>query len=781
VEGDDLSYIGQPVKRLEDHRLVAGRGSYVDDIKLPGMLFAAILRSPHAHAHIRAVDVTAAQALPGVAAVFTERDLADAVTDIPTRDMGDRVNEMNAPLHPVLARGRVNYVGQPVAVVVASDRYLARDAIDLINVEYEPLPPIVDPYQAIKSDAVPIHEHIGSNVGLRIYREGGDVESAFAHAEHIVIERFEVQRLAPVPMETRGVVADYQPQGDLLTVWDSTQTPHRVRNELAGILHHPVEGMRVIAPDVGGGFGEKGGPFPEEVVIAHIARSLAKPVKWIADREENMMTFHARGHTVEIEAAAKRDGTVLGMRIRIITDLGAYFISGTPSIPALASQRIAGPYSIPAMRVEVLGAITNKSTTGPYRGAGGPESAFALERTMDLIARDLDLDPAEVRIRNLIPPEAFPYDTPTGLTYDSGDYLRALERALELSGYAEWRRKAREWPNFKEPLIGVGLATVVKQAGVYGESRTESAQIKISSTGQITAFTGVSPHGQGTETIYAQVVADVLGVTPAAVQVLHGDTAIFPVGGGTNAGRGCTVGASAVYLAAQKAREELCQIAGHLLECPASDILLQEGSALNRHHPERRLSFSEIAAVHNREMLPEVGPELQFDVRYTLPASTYGFAAHVAIVAVDRDTGHVRILKYVAVHDCGKMLNPMLVAGQVHGAMAQGIGQALTEGVVYNADGQILNASLMDYAVPFAADLPDFVLDSIETLSPTNPLGVKGVGELPTVASPAAVANAVMDALASCGVRHIDTPLSPEKVWRALQGLPYTPGFENGE
>jgi len=420
--------------------------------------------------------------------------------------------------------------------------------------------------------------------------------------------------------------------------------------------------------------------------------------------------------------------------------------------------------------VEVRGVYTNKPPTGAYRGAGGPEAAFCMERTVDLIAHDLHLDPAEVRRRNFIPPEAFPYTTPTGLTYDSGNYEKGLDRALALAEYARWREQARQQRHPAEPLLGVGLATVVKASGAYGDYRTEQAQVVIDAAGHIVAHTGVSPHGQGSETTFAQIVADELGVSPAEVQVLHGDTAQFPSGQGTAASRGLTVGGSALYAVLQQARQKLSRIASHLLQCPAEELTFQGGRVFHRTNLEQNVAFSELAAAaYNKERLPPgVEAGLAFSGTYTLPGNPYAFGAHVVVVEVDRETGAITLLRYVAVHDCGRIINPKLVEGQMHGGIAQGIGQALTEGIVYSPEGQLLTGSLLDYAIPTAATVPQLILETMETPSPTNPLGVKGIGELPTVAAPAAVTNAVLDALSRLGVRHIDTPLTPEKIWRAL-------------
>ena len=767
-----MTYLGQSLKRAEDPRLITGQGSFVDDINLPGMLHVAVLRSPHAHARVKSIDTAAASSAPGVVAVLTAEDIEGVLQHVPTgiSVYEGKFDHLEAPEHPVLARGKVCYVGQPVAMVVAQDPNLARDALELIQTDYEPLAPILDPLEIVNKDTIPIHDEVGTNLGLRVRHQGGDLDAAFGQADRVIRQSYHLQRLAPAPMEARGVAADYRREEKLLTVWDSTQRPHWVRRFLAQILNLPENEIRVLAQDVGGGFGEKGCVFPEEIAIPYLSLSLGRPVKWVEDRQENMITFHGRGHTAEVAAAVKSDGTILGMRVRIYVDLGAYFYLSTPAAPTLASERLPGPYKTPAMDVEVLGVITNRAPTGAYRGAGGPEAAFSVERTVDLIAQELGLDPAEVRRKNLIQPDAFPYDTPTGITYDSGNYQKVFDRALELADYPAWRERSKQGNQPNEPLIGVGLAAVTKGSGAHGERRTDHARVVIDESGLVSVYSGVSPHGQGTETTFTQIVSDELGVTPSDVEMFHSDTQLFPVGGGTGASRGITVGGSTVYTVLQDAREKLVRIAAHLLECPPADVEMREGRVFRKGTPSSSIPFSQVAAAaYDEELLPpDVEPGLEFNATYTLPDNPYAFGTHVVVVEVDRDNGAVKILKYVAVHDAGRILNPMLAEGQIHGGLAQGLGQALMEGMEFTPEGQPLTGSFMDYAMPKAQDMPDLTLDTFETLSPLNPLGAKGIGELPTVAAPAAITNAVIDALYSTGVRHIDTPLTPEKIWRAL-------------
>jgi aerobic carbon-monoxide dehydrogenase large subunit len=766
-----VSYVGQPVKRFEDPKLVTGHGSFVDDITLPDMLHAAVLRSPYAHARIRSVDVSSARNLPGVVAILSGSDIAGILPDIPTRAMtGERaVDELRPPEHPLLAKDKVCYVGQAVAVVVAHDPSKARDAVEYITVDYEPLSPLLDPDEAVREHTPIIHEALGTNVSMRVRQRAGDLEGAFAQADHVIRQRYVVPRLAPAPLETRGVMARYEPQSNLLTVWNSTQAAHRVKHYLSHLLDWPEEALRVIAPDVGGSFGVKDCIFPEDVLVPYLALRLQRPVKWVEERRENMLAYHGRGMSLDIEAAVRGDGVLLGMRVRVVADIGAYFLLTTSSAPFNAVRRITGPYHIPAVDLELLGVVTNKTPTGAYRGTGSPEAAFCMERTMDLIAKDLGLDPAEVRRQNFIPPDAFPYQSAAGLTYDSGAYAEGLERALELVDYTGWRDKAQQ-RRPDEPFLGVGLATFTKSSGAAGDHRIESARVTIEPSGHITVYTGISPHGQGNATAFAQLVADELGVHPSQVQVQHGDTALVPFGEGTSASRGLIVGGSAIYAVLQDARQTLARLAAQLLSCAADDVHFQDGRVVNRQKPDAQLTFAELAtAAHAGELLPAgFDKGLDFSGRYTLPGAPISYGAHAVVVEVDRETGEVKILRYVGVHDCGRIINPKLVEGQILGGIAQGIGQALTEGMVYSEEGQPLTGSLLDYAIPKTLEVPEPVLDTLETPSPTNPLGAKGIGSVSTVPAPAAVTNAVLDALASVGVRHLDMPLTAEKIWRAM-------------
>ena len=755
-----MSYLGRSIKRFEDARLVIGDGVFIDDIKLPDMLHAAVVRSVHAHARIRTIDVVDALELDGVVEVLTGADLAGKLPDIPIRPMGDRsVDEFNPPEHPVLAQDKVCYVGQPVAVVVAKNPYLARDGAELVAVDYEPLTPVVNPVDAANEDVPVIHPHLGTNVAMRSVQEGGDIEKAFAQAAHIVRQKYQIPRLAPSSMETRGVIGNYDASSDLLTVWDSTQAPNQIKKYLAQMLGRLEESIRVVAPDVGGSFGIKDCLFSEDVLMPFLALRLQKPVKWIEDRQENLITYHGRGMSLDAEVAVDKNGVILGIRASILADIGAYFYFTTPFPLFNAARRITGPYDVPAVRVDLLGVITNKTPVAAYRGTGSPEAAFCIERTLDLIAKDLGLDPAELRRSNYISKDAFPYKSCTGNMYDSGDYLLALDRALELVEYSAWQEKIKQ-RRPGDPYLGIGLATFIKSSGAGGEHRVESARVTIDSFGQVDVYTGVSPHGQGTETTFAQIAAETLGVDPSQVRVHHSDTAIYPHGIGTSASRGLIIGGSAVQLALKEAREKLAGFASKFFSCLAADIKFSDGEVFDLHHPDTKIPFEKLAAMESG---------LDFEHEYTLPQSPVSFGAHAVVVEVNQDTLELKILRYVGVHDCGQIINPMIVEGQIHGGIAQGIGQALIESIVYSEEGQPLTGSLMDYALPRSATIPDLTLDTIDTISPTNPLGAKGIGSVSTVPSPAAIANAVMNAISPSGVRHIDTPYTPERLWRAIR------------
>jgi carbon-monoxide dehydrogenase large subunit len=763
-------FVGAHVRRLEDPRLVQGQARYVDDLQLPGLLHLAFVRSPHPHARLAGIDAGPARAAPGVAAVLLAADLgALAPKPMTVAPPGFRV-----PPHAPLAADAVRYVGQPVAAAVARDRYAARDAADLVEVRYEPLPAVVDPERALEPGAPRVHAALDSNLAFEHGWSAGDVDAAFRRAAHVVRGRFVQPRVAPVPMETRGVLARYE-AGEL-TVWISTQMPHHVRGQLATVFGLPEHRIRVIAPEVGGGFGCKGGLYDDEIVTVAAALRLGRPVKWIETRSESLVaTTHGRGQVHEAELAVAADGAFLAVRVRGVADLGAHPETFSASPPLLAGRLVTGAYRILAASVVVQGAYTHKTPTAAYRGAGRPEAAHLIERLADLAAEALGLDPAEIRRRNLIPPEAFPYRTPSGFTYDSGRYALALERALDLAGYDRWRA-IQAAARREGRLVGIGLSTFVETAGT-GPSRAlpfagwEYGAVRVEPSGRVVVLTGTSPHGQGQETTFAQIVADELGVALEDVSVLHGDTAVVPAGFGTGGSRGACVGGSAVYLAAQTVRAKARRIAAHLLEAAPEDVVLEGGQLHVRGAPGRGVSFQEVAREAHRavRLPPGLEPGLEASCAWDPPDFTVPFGAYVAVAEVLPETGQVRVLRFAGVDDVGTVLSPLLLEGQLHGGIAQGLAQALWEEVVHDEAGQCLTGTLMDYAVPVAADLPPVELDGVVTPTPVNPLGAKGVGEAGTVGAPPALMNAVLDALRPLGVRDLAMPLRPARVWRAIR------------
>ena len=753
------SYIGQRMKRFEDPPLLQGQGSYVDDKKLPGMLHCYFLRSPLAHARIRSIDTSEALAMDGVEAVFTSKNV-DHLGRLKSFEIEG--HDMNLPLHPLLADDRVCYVGQTIALVAANDRYLARDAAERIKIDYEPLPVVTDPVAAVEEGATLVHEHIGTNAPMQVPlgSTAAEMEAAKAQAHLVVSQNYHIQRITAAPMEGRAVLAIYAEAQDHLTFYTSTQVPHIVQEELGRCLNRPKETIRVIAPDVGGGFGQKGDPFPEEIAMAHLAITLKKPIKWVETRSENMAASQARGYHTTAEAAVDAQGKLLGLHVKAIADVGAFFIGTTVVPPYNSLHRTVGPYASPVVQMEVMAVTTNKPTTSPYRGAGGPEGAFAMERTMDLIAKELNMDPTEVRRINMLTPDAFPYTTPTGYTYDSGNFSPALQQALELADYAGLREQQRNRdPN--GPLMGVGVSTFMKATGGLGPMRDGNARVEVDPDGAVRVYTEVSPHGQGQETSFAQVTAEVLGITPAQVKVHHGDTDTAPFGWGSIASRGTPAGGSAIYEAAQQTRTHLADIASDLLECPSDAVQFADGRAFNQNNPDQSVTFEQVTS--------NLDPGTNFPATYSLPLNPFSFGAHIVAVEIDRDTGDISFLKYATVQDCGTQLNPMLVEAQVEGSIAQGLGQALMEEHAYSTDGQPLNGTFLDYAIPTAEDMPPLDQGFQQTPSPANPMGVKGIGEVATVGAPPAIAGAIVDALSRAGVRHIDTPITPQKVWQALQ------------
>jgi carbon-monoxide dehydrogenase large subunit len=772
--------VGSPVKRTEDLRLVTGRGTYVDNIKLPGLLALAVLRSPHPHARITRLDVSRAAAAPGVAAVFTGRDLLEA--GLKPMPCGWQLPGSVVPARYALAVDRVRYVGEPVAAVVADSRYRAWDLLELIDVEYEPLPAVVDQEAALRPDAPRLHDGAPDNVSFRRVVSGGDWEQAVRESDGIIRQRFVIQRLAPSPMEPRATTAWYQPESGHLTLWVSTQAPHLVRQWLCEVIPHPEHKVRVISGDVGGGFGAKIFLYPEDVLVAFASLRLGRPVRWVETRSENFLGMtHGRDHVTYLEVAYKRDGKILGLKVTTYANIGAYVSIFAMVVPGIRfTSMLSGTYAIPNIVGEVYGVFTNTVPVDAYRGAGRPEAAYYIERAVDLVAAELGLDPTEVRRRNFIPPFDNYYRTAIGTVYDSGDYPRALEKLLELADYprlrAEQERLRREGR-----LVGIGLSTYVEVTGAgpsVGSVQTgkragnfESALVRVHPSGKVTVYTGAHATGQGHETTFAQLVADRLGIPFEDVEVVHGDTAALPYGLGSYGSRTVQAGGSAIYLACDRVIEKARRIAAHLLEAAEADVVFEDGRFFVRGAPGRAVTFQEVAreAYIPSRLPPDFEPGLEAVAFFDPSSPTYPFGAHLALVEVDPETGAVKLLRYVAVDDCGRIVNPMLTEGLVHGGVAQGVGQVLWEQVVYDENGYLLTGSFLDYAVPVAEYLPSFETEAIEVPSPANPLGAKGIGESGTIGAPAAVANAVLDALKPLGIRHIDTPLTPERVWRAIR------------
>ncbi len=766
-------FIGKPLKRKEDPRLIQGIGHYVDDLNLAGMHYAAFLRSPYAHANIRSVDLSKARHASGVVLALSGADIDGAIQPVPC---AAQIPDMKPAARPVLARDRVRFVGELVAVVVATDRYAARDALDLIEVDYEALTPIVNPEKAIAKGAAPLHAGHKDNVAFKWELEGGDLKAAFQSADKVIKQRIVNQRVIPVPIETRGVLADYKPGEGQLTVWSSTQIPHLLRTQIASMLNFPETLVHVITPEVGGGFGTKLNVYPEEALIAYLAIQLGKPVKWSESRRENFQaTIHGRDQIDDIEVAVKRDGTVLGLRCRVIADLGAYYQLLTPLIPTLTGLMMTGCYKIPAARMEITGVFTNKMATDAYRGAGRPEATYLIERVMDLVAAELKKDPIEVRRKNFPQPKDFPYATPTGLIYDSGDYEKALDLALKVADYKKLRQEQAKLRKDGR-YMGIGISTYVEICGMGPSSAMpaggwESATVRVEPTGRACIMTGSSPHGQGQETTFAQMGADILGIDPSQVQVVHGDTSIVPYGIGTFGSRATAVGGTAAYKSLQKVKEKLARIAAHIVDSDPERMVFADGRISAKESPKKSVAFGEaVSAAYVAKTLPaEMEPGLEATTFFEPTNFTYPFGTHICVVEIDAETGDVKLVRYVAVDDCGNVINPLLVEGQVQGGIVQSVGQALFEEAVYDEQGQLITGELMDYALPRASDMCWIETDRTVTPTPVNPMGVKGVGEAGTIGATPALAGAVADALAPFGIRHVDMPFKREKIWQLMR------------
>ncbi len=779
-------FVGAPIKRVEDPRLITGAAKFIDDLKLPGVAHVAILRSPHAHARIGDIDVSRAAASPGVIGVFTGRDF-EHLNPLPCAWQATGT-ENHVVTPRALEIDKVAFTGAGVAAVVAETREAAEDALELIEVDWHPLDTVVDAEQATAAGAPQIHDSAPGNVVMDW--ECGDAaatDRALAEAEVVVRQRLVNQRLIPTPMEPRGSAADYDPGTGRYTVWMSSQAPHVMRLLMtAFVFGIPETKMRCISPDVGGAFGTKIFLYPEYVLMAALAEKLGRPVKWIESRRENYAaTTHGRDHITYLEVGAKRDGTITALKAKTFANLGGVLSTIAPGIPTtLYGRMLSGCYRIPAIHCQTIGVYTNTGMVDAYRGAGRPEATYVVERAVDLVAREAGLDPVEVRRRNFIPPEDFPYDPGilAGLSYDTGEYGKALDRALELVDYEGFRAE-QEQARREGRYLGIGFSTYVEICGVapsawigangqgWGAGLWESANVRVHLTGKVVVTTGCKPFGQGHETTMAQVVGDELGIALEDVTVEHGDTLGTPFGYGTYGSRSAAVGTVAIYNALQRIKAKSRRIGAHMLEADPEDVTFEDGRVFVVGAPETGKTIQEIAAAAAVAYdLPEgEEPFLDDTSYYDPPNCTFPFGTHVAVVEVDAETGEVKLSRYVAVDDVGRVINPLIVDGQVHGGIAQGVAQALWEGAIYDESGQLQTASMIEYAVPKAEFFPSLEVERTETLTDVNPLGVKGAGETGTIASTPAVVNAVVDALAPLGIAHIDMPLTPERVWRAMR------------
>ncbi len=773
-------FVGQALRRKEDPRLITGRGRYVDDLTPQGTLWCAFVRSPEAHAKIVSIDKSLAEQRDDVFAVFTGEDMADlGILDaLPMAWVPPEVEVRNFPHWP-LARGEVNHVGDPVAVVIGEGRYAMQDAAEDVFVEYEPLPPVTDIEAALIDGSPLVHEENGTNEVHQWSLGGGDLEAAWAEADVICERRIVNHRIAGAPIEPRGVVAE--PRGTGLTLTTSTQVPHFVRLFLALLLGESEEKVRVIAPEVGGGFGAKLQVYGEEILLTAAARKLGRPVKWIETRSENMMvTHHGRDQIADIKIGAKSDGTVTGIHAKITADMGAYLMLLTPTVPALGAFVMGGVYDFPAVQTDITAVYTNKCPTDAIRGAGRPEATHMIEVTMDQLADELGMDRLELRRKNFI--TEFPAETALGIVYDSGDYHAALDKLLthfDVEGFEQERAEAKA----RGKLLGCGFSTYTEICGLAPSRVTgpqgfglqtglwESAMVRVHFTGAVTAYTGTSPHGQGQETTFAQLIADRLGTDPENVEILHGDTATGPHGLGTYGSRTTAVGGEALIRATEKVVTKIKKVVAHTLEAAPEDIELSDGKFSVKGSPDKGMTLAEAsgAAFIPGEGWPEdLEPGLEETAFYDPSNFVFPFGAHVAVVEVDPETGNVDVKRYVAVDDCGPAINPMLIDGQVHGGVVHSIGQALYERVHYDENGQLVTGTFVDYCLPSAADVPNIETDRTETPSPTNSLGVKGVGEAGTIAATAAITNAVIDALKPAGITFMNMPLTPNRIWEAL-------------
>jgi len=774
-------------RRREDYGSLTGRSHYVDDLRpapgRPPALHMMVVRSPYAHATITSIQLDAARAQPGVIAAHAGAELVNGMPTLSTIP----VPGLKKPERRPLAVGRVRFVGDPVAVLLAESLSVAEDARDLVEVDYEVLPAVTDPEMALEPGAPLLYEEYGSNVAFIQESGGGDSGAVFEQADRIVRLRLVNQRLAPSSLEPRACFFDFDPLRGELSAWVSSQAIYRARDTLAAFLDIDHRCIRVHNADVGGAFGAKNALLGEEIIAALLAVKYERPVKWIEQRNENLQAqSQGRGQINYIEAAVQNDGKLLGLRVRSIADLGAFLTFATAMVPTRMPSMLSGPYQVQAVESQVVGVFTNKVTTAPYRGAGRPEAAYILERTMDRVAHELALDPAEVRRRNFIPAQAFPHKTVTGVVYDSGNYQAALERALALADYADWRAKQREYRNKRNSrFLGIGLASFIELSGdtatpPSSSAPREAATVRIRTDGSILVQSGVSHNGQGYFTAFAQIAAMSFNLPATQVEVCMNDSSLPAYGIGTYGSRTIQVAGSVVLLAAEAVKAKALQLAAHVLEAAPADLLMEGGQISVRGVPARAVSLGELARmveeqpdlIEREPPNPANGTPIEGLAAwrdFSSPGSTYSSGTHLAVVEIDAETGEMQILKYVAVDDCGRILNHHLVDAQIHGALAQGIGQALYEEVLYDEGGQLLSGTLLDYALPNASILPNFVTDFIQSPSPYNPLGAKGAGESGCIGAPPAIVNAALDALSPLGIKTLDMPLKPEKIWTLVQ------------
>ncbi|HRQ37099.1 MAG TPA: xanthine dehydrogenase family protein molybdopterin-binding subunit [Chloroflexota bacterium] len=787
------NYKGKSMKRVEDPRFIQGKGRYVANLSMPGMVHVAIKRSPYAHATINSIDTSAAAALPGVVAVYTGADFAN-VGGLPC---GFTPPGIKTPAHPAVAVDRVRHVGDGVAVVVAENAYIAHDAVDLIEVDYTPLAAVVDAKGAMDAGAPLVHDDVPDNCSFHWPLGDKDATNqAIAAADHVVELELINQRLIPNAMEPRACVAQWDSFMENMTVWTTSQNPHTIRLLLGAFtLQIPEHKLRVISPDVGGGFGSKIFHYAEEVIVPWVARAVNRPAKWVSTRSEASMTdAHGRDHVTHAKLALKSDGTITGLYVTTWANMGAYLSTFAPLIPtALYITLLSGLYKIPTIFGETYGTMTNTVPVDAYRGAGRPEASYVLERLMDIAAQDLKMDPVELRRKNLIPADEFPYQTPVALQYDSGDYPALFDKIEELADY-KGLRKAQEKARKDGRLVGVGFSSCIEASGPApsavavglgaGIGLFESGVIRVHPTGKVTVLTGSHAHGQGHETTFAQIVADELGVPFEDIEIVHGDTERTPYGVGTYGSRSAAIGGSALVKSAEKIRNKLTLLAAHLLEADPADMVYDQasGKVHVKGAPDRAKAFGELsfALTTADNMPPGMEAGLEETAFYDPANFTFPNSAHVAQVEIDRDTGEVTIQKYAAVDDVGKVINPLIVEGQIVGGIAQGVGQALWEHGVYDSNGQLLTATMLDYAMPRADGFPSIQVDRNETPSPHNPLGVKGAGEMGTIAGTTTIVSAVMDALAPLGIRHLEMPLTAEKIHNAIVAAGAAPASNGG-